>query len=592
MRTGGGATFCLCRPRPVRPEERQGALAKRKRQRAADEGKLVARELRERVVGLAFTSDGLFNDCRRFEKIARQHGQPSEDDWAAALTSDGRPADETGPWPPCLWQLTQHLRRWWLVNQEIHKRLDDWPAELTDEAARPRLERWSVRLRRLVNDLSKPLSGTRSVGQVIPGSINTKLVNRQWAELSNELTKFQDDLLAIEGDSENAPGTTLVVFREEVADDTPENDEAHLVHLAQREIDRRSQSLFELYRDVFPWFLEELREIAGLPRSIILGPSATHEQNLAFNEACDRYRLGSTSGDARVVALRRRAKEEWEELTGLPSLGNSDNWEVAAAAAGIAAPDFLRLDFQVVFNAIRAWAIALAAQRRRAQVKPDVSRAGVLRQFIDTLDDIAGRVSLAELPSLPLMELRPMLNELERLAKRLDLDKPPIWLKEDESGARLLWRTCGGIITDQLVQTIQKPKEGTFQGVPIAHWMFGPSSVDEVGVTLTEWKRWAERLLEPEKPSEQPPAGSTIARTSEPVGKPKKRRGARKKWDDELSKRIWDAWKNGKGNYKKKAELERVFHIPLDEIRRRLNAYRSAIIRQNKRVKPRKSRAH
>ncbi len=89
----------------------------------------------------------------------------------------------------------------------------------------------------------------------------------------------------------------------------------------------------EIFRDVFPWVTNTIKEIAGLNVDAELGPGGTKADNTAFVQAHTEYLKGTTSGDERVVALHHRQNEAWEKLTNLPPLGTNEHWLAAAMAA-------------------------------------------------------------------------------------------------------------------------------------------------------------------------------------------------------------------------------------------------------------------
>lgn len=321
------------------------------------------RDLRKSIFELQQSAQALYGICRKFELLALRIGPPTSEDWSVSNSSEPLTDAESRNWPTITKRIGLDLSNWWETCSEIYELLDNWPAELTDDLQRPRLERWSVRLRKLINELSMTLVETREAGGIRPESIDPAKVSAHWLKRFDELRPYQEDLLSLD---ESAPQL------EEVAkavlpittDVATEEVLALNAQRLQRWFDHVATARFDLYRDLFPWFLAELLKIAGLPPNAVLGAEGSHHDNQAFIETVDEFQKGTRGRDQRLIALRKRAHQAWVELTGLPVLSTESNWQVAAAAAGISPADWEKTDFRKACECIRAWALAKRAQHR------------------------------------------------------------------------------------------------------------------------------------------------------------------------------------------------------------------------------------
>lgn len=157
------------------------------------------------------------------------------------------------------------------------------------------------------------------------------------------------------------PGGGYIEFpRSELFKRDTEEPENHFDE-AQRFFNALWQTRLNLYRDLFPWVGQTLREIAGVAVDAPLGFKGSIEDNKAFVAAWEKYFQGSRSGDERIVALLQRATKEWHDLTGLPwGLGTVEEWYAAAEAAGV--PTAEQYDFERAKQAVRRWVIGRKAR--------------------------------------------------------------------------------------------------------------------------------------------------------------------------------------------------------------------------------------
>jgi hypothetical protein len=137
-----------------------------------------------------------------------------------------------------------------------------------------------------------------------------------------------------------------------------------------------------IFTSLFQWIVPEIVQLAGLPRDTILGPAGTYEDNRAYNQAHEKYLLGSQSGCDGVIAIHLRQNRVWTELTGLPPLGTLEDWRAAATAAGLLPADFDREDFRRISNLVLAWALA----KRANHASPIVSSPSLLAATCVPLD--------------------------------------------------------------------------------------------------------------------------------------------------------------------------------------------------------------
>jgi hypothetical protein len=127
-----------------------------------------------------------------------------------------------------------------------------------------------------------------------------------------------------------------------------------------------------IFRNLFPWVVETIKELAGLLPDAKIG-AEDHQANVAYLAAYAEYENGYRSDRPEVRAIHDRQNAEWKALTGLPPLGSVEDWRKAAVAAGLGAFDFEKataVDFERVADCIEAWAMA-----RQANATPPVATA-------------------------------------------------------------------------------------------------------------------------------------------------------------------------------------------------------------------------
>jgi len=140
-----------------------------------------------------------------------------------------------------------------------------------------------------------------------------------------------------------------------------------------------------IFRKVFPWIQTEILKRAGLPVDTVLGSEGKHEDNLAFNKAHDKYKLGSRSENAEVIAIHERQSREWQELTGLPPLDATEAWRAAAVAAGATTSEFDAHDLCWTAERITAWVLGKLAVVKVGSVAAVAPPSGKLNEVEDAI---------------------------------------------------------------------------------------------------------------------------------------------------------------------------------------------------------------
>ncbi len=115
------------------------------------------------------------------------------------------------------------------------------------------------------------------------------------------------------------------------------------------------QSRLRIFRRLFPWINQSIKEWAGLPPDKPTD-QYSHEDNLAFLAASREYEKGYRSDRPEVRAIHDRQNAEWTALTKLPPLGTMEDWRAAARSADISGDEFEAMDFKEVESRILAWA--------------------------------------------------------------------------------------------------------------------------------------------------------------------------------------------------------------------------------------------
>ena len=127
--------------------------------------------------------------------------------------------------------------------------------------------------------------------------------------------------------------------------------------------DRQWWVRLKIFRDVFPWTNDRIKELAGLPPDATI--PGTHEDNLAFHRAHELYMQGGNAKQLRdkVVAMHTDQNTAWKELTGFPSaLGTPRAWRAAARAAGVQPAALDKMTVETMAEPITEWALSLRAK--------------------------------------------------------------------------------------------------------------------------------------------------------------------------------------------------------------------------------------
>lgn len=154
-----------------------------------------------------------------------------------------------------------------------------------------------------------------------------------------------------------------------------EADVADVIASSLKRHDEAWQKRLEVFRDVFPWVTESIKEMAGLPAN---DPLDTTESRLTFLRAHNEYRKGSNSDDERVRSLHLRQNRAWEELTGHSPLNSPGDWRAAGMDAGATQSvldevDVLAIQARNVSRLARyiiPWAKQLRARSGRREADP------------------------------------------------------------------------------------------------------------------------------------------------------------------------------------------------------------------------------
>jgi hypothetical protein len=94
-------------------------------------------------------------------------------------------------------------------------------------------------------------------------------------------------------------------------------------------------------------------DLAGLPLD---DPLADEEYQRVFLQAVEEYLGARSSRRHQATAIRRRADKEWEE----PPLHSEQDWQAAAAAAGITPADYHECEFKILSS---SWPLIFAFKR-------------------------------------------------------------------------------------------------------------------------------------------------------------------------------------------------------------------------------------
>lgn len=113
------------------------------------------------------------------------------------------------------------------------------------------------------------------------------------------------------------------------------------------------ESRLQVFRDVFPWVIPSIKELAGLQPSNDL---TSHDDKVAFLHAHAEYMKGGNSKDVRVRALHDKQNADWEKLTSLPPLGTEEHWRTAGLAANAPAHVIEAFDIKELVKLITRWA--------------------------------------------------------------------------------------------------------------------------------------------------------------------------------------------------------------------------------------------